>query len=228
MHYKMDDESPKPFSINDIFLLLLILSCVIIVHDFYSTLRYALQISICFFFSVWKIWSEKCKTKSSSSTTSADQLQTQKSCNNKHVGDKKVWRKMEMAKGKGKVPMHKLHNDSRNVDEEDEKLGIGEIKVMMEKLESLCDEEDGDEEMICELFEEEVRDEEVKEAFDVFDENNDGLLDAGEIKRSLCGLGFMDASEMECKRMIKAFDRNGDGLIDFKEFSQLMEQSFSN
>ncbi|KAH7529060.1 hypothetical protein FEM48_Zijuj05G0144100 [Ziziphus jujuba var. spinosa] len=227
MHYIMDDESPNPFSI-EIFLLLLIMCCAIIVHDFSSSLRYALQIFICFFLNVWKIWFVKSKTKSNGTTA---ELPTQKSCYNEHVGDKKLWRK-EIAKGKGKVPTRKLHNVRRNIDEEeekedeDEKLYMGEIKGMMERLESLYD-EDGVEE-ICELFEEEVRDEEVKEAFDVFDENNDGFIDAGEIKKALCTLGFMEASEMECQRMIKAFDKNGDGLIDFKEFVQLMNQSFSN
>ncbi|GFY82980.1 calcium-binding EF-hand family protein [Actinidia rufa] len=68
---------------------------------------------------------------------------------------------------------------------------------------------------------------EVKEAFDVFDENRDGFLDAREIQRVLYNLGFKDGLEIErCKRMIDAFDDNGDGRIDFKEFVKLMENMF--
>ena len=46
---------------------------------------------------------------------------------------------------------------------------------------------------ILSLFEEkEPGLDEVKEAFDVFDENRDGFLDAREIQRVLCTLGFKD------------------------------------
>ena len=81
---------------------------------------------------------------------------------------------------------------------------------------------------ILSLFEEkEPGLDEVKEAFDVFDENRDGFLDAREIQRVLYNLGFKDGLEIErCKRMIDAFDDNGDGRIDFKEFVKLMENMF--
>ncbi|GFY82981.1 calcium-binding EF-hand family protein [Actinidia rufa] len=81
---------------------------------------------------------------------------------------------------------------------------------------------------ILSLFEEkEPGLDEVKEAFDVFDENRDGFLDAREIHRVLYNLGLKDGLEIEkCKRMIDAFDDNGDGRIDFKEFVKLMENMF--
>ncbi|THG12939.1 hypothetical protein TEA_014562 [Camellia sinensis var. sinensis] len=69
--------------------------------------------------------------------------------------------------------------------------------------------------------------EEVKEAFDVFDENRDGFIDATELQRVLCVLGLNEVSELEdCKRMISGFDENGDGVIDFSEFVKFMEMCF--
>ncbi|XP_057948045.1 probable calcium-binding protein CML46 [Malania oleifera] len=81
---------------------------------------------------------------------------------------------------------------------------------------------------VSNLFEEEEpRLEEVEEAFRVFDENRDGFIDAGELQRLLCVLGFKEGSEIEgCNRMIRAYDENGDGRIDFNEFVKLMENSF--
>ncbi|KAI3794002.1 hypothetical protein L1987_36627 [Smallanthus sonchifolius] len=68
--------------------------------------------------------------------------------------------------------------------------------------------------------------EEVKEAFDVFDENRDGFIDAGELQRVFSVLGLKGRTEMEdCKKMIGAFDENADGRIDFNEFVKLMENT---
>ncbi|XP_039046930.1 probable calcium-binding protein CML45 [Hibiscus syriacus] len=55
------------------------------------------------------------------------------------------------------------------------------------------------------LFEEEEPSlTEVKEAFDVFDENKNGFIDAKELRNALFSLGFIkEASEDDCKRMIK-------------------------
>ncbi|GAB2287817.1 hypothetical protein Dimus_022175 [Dionaea muscipula] len=65
---------------------------------------------------------------------------------------------------------------------------------------------------------------EVREAFKVFDENRDGFIDAKELQRVLCELGFEEGLEMQrCSLMIKAFDQNGDGKIDLHEFLLLLE-----
>ena len=69
--------------------------------------------------------------------------------------------------------------------------------------------------------------EEVKQAFDVFDENKDGFIDARELQRVLYILGLKEARELEnCKKMIRNFDENQDGRIDFNEFVKIMENSF--
>ncbi|KZV34255.1 hypothetical protein F511_21740 [Dorcoceras hygrometricum] len=64
---------------------------------------------------------------------------------------------------------------------------------------------------------------EVREAFNIFDGNNDGFIDANELERVINSMGFMRFSKEEYQRMIMAFDYNGDGKIDFREFVKLME-----
>lgn len=78
------------------------------------------------------------------------------------------------------------------------------------------------------LFEEnEPSLDEVKKAFDVYDLNRDGYIDALELQTVLCALGLNDISQNEkCKQMISEFDENRDGKIDFREFVKLMENSF--
>ncbi|KAL8193484.1 hypothetical protein R6Q57_026619 [Mikania cordata] len=81
---------------------------------------------------------------------------------------------------------------------------------------------------IFKLFEEqEPRLDEVKEAFDVFDENKDGFIDAGELQRVISVLGLKARTDIEdCRKMIRAFDENADGRIDFNEFVKFMENGF--
>ncbi|XP_073152480.1 probable calcium-binding protein CML46 [Henckelia pumila] len=69
---------------------------------------------------------------------------------------------------------------------------------------------------------------EVKEAFDVFDKNNDGFIEAWELRKVLCDLGLEregSRSMEDCARMIGVFDENGDGRIDFDEFVKFMENA---
>ena len=67
---------------------------------------------------------------------------------------------------------------------------------------------------------------EVKQAFDLFDENSDGYIDQNELARVLKRLGLKEFSDTECRKMIKIYDRNGDGLIDFSEFCEIVKDSF--
>ncbi|XP_043707329.1 probable calcium-binding protein CML46 [Telopea speciosissima] len=122
----------------------------------------------------------------------------------------------------------------QNLEQRDDgKLCRGEVEKMMENLGIFVSKDDeklqerlGLEELSA-LFEEEPSIEEVKEAFDVFDENKDGFIDASELQRVICSLGFGVGSEVEdCRRMIKTFDMNGDEKIDFGEFVKFMENSF--
>lgn len=67
---------------------------------------------------------------------------------------------------------------------------------------------------------------EMKDAFGVFDENNDGFIDAVELQRVLCMLGLRERVDVDaCQRMIDMHDHNVDGRIDFHEFVEFMESS---
>ncbi|CAL9123121.1 unnamed protein product [Musa acuminata var. zebrina] len=118
--------------------------------------------------------------------------------------------------------------------DEDISLSSEDVEVVMDSVglrrnhegEHLKEETASDE--ISSLFEErEPSLEEVKDAFHVFDENNDGYIDAGELQRVLLKLGFTEGLELDaCMSMITIYDENHDGKIGFTEFVKLMEISF--
>ncbi|KAJ4869204.1 putative calcium-binding protein CML45 [Raphanus sativus] len=67
---------------------------------------------------------------------------------------------------------------------------------------------------------------EVKQAFDVFDENRDGFIDATELQRVLTILGFKEASHLEnCSAMIRSSNDNKEERIDFNGFVKFMENN---
>ncbi|GER45340.1 calcium-binding EF-hand family protein [Striga asiatica] len=112
------------------------------------------------------------------------------------------------------------------VQEEKCHVSRGDLSVVLTSLRLSCEDIPArlDVDGIFEMFEgKSVFSGEVKEAFDVFDENGDGFIDAGELGKVLCALGFGEGLDVErCRRMIGAFDENGDGMIDFGEFVKLM------
>ncbi|KAK1421079.1 hypothetical protein QVD17_23168 [Tagetes erecta] len=61
-------------------------------------------------------------------------------------------------------------------------------------------------------------------AFEVFDQNRDGLISDEELEEALSRLGLCDktAGNMNVKLMIKAYDANCDGYLDFHEFKKMM------
>ncbi|OHS94714.1 Calmodulin [Tritrichomonas foetus] len=62
--------------------------------------------------------------------------------------------------------------------------------------------------------------EELREAFRVFDRDNDGFITPQELRTLLISLG-LDSSAEVIRRMINEADRNRDGKIDFNEFRAL-------
>ena len=62
---------------------------------------------------------------------------------------------------------------------------------------------------------------EIKEAFDLFDTDGSGTIDAKELKVAMRALGFEPKKE-EIKKMIADIDKDGSGTIDFEEFLQMM------
>eukprot|EP00112_Aurelia_sp_Birch-Aquarium-sp1_P003817 Seg1430.9 transcript_id=Seg1430.9/GoldUCD/mRNA.D3Y31 product=Caltractin protein_id=Seg1430.9/GoldUCD/D3Y31 len=62
---------------------------------------------------------------------------------------------------------------------------------------------------------------EIREAFDLFDTDGSGTIDAKELKVAMRALGFEPKKE-EIKKMIADIDKDGSGSIDFNEFLQMM------
>lgn len=71
---------------------------------------------------------------------------------------------------------------------------------------------------------EETDEEDMKEAFRVFDEDGDGFISAAELQSVLCKLGIAEAKSMtRIKEMISSVDQNADGRVDFSEFKVMMQ-----
>jgi centrin-1 len=62
---------------------------------------------------------------------------------------------------------------------------------------------------------------EIKEAFDLFDTDGSGSIDAKELKVAMRALGFEPKKE-EIRKMISDADKDGSGTIDFPEFLEMM------
>ena len=62
---------------------------------------------------------------------------------------------------------------------------------------------------------------EIKEAFDLFDTDGSGTIDAKELKVAMRALGFEPKKE-DIKRMIAELDVEGNGVIEFGAFLDLM------
>ncbi|XP_027337882.1 probable calcium-binding protein CML23 [Abrus precatorius] len=70
-------------------------------------------------------------------------------------------------------------------------------------------------------------DDNLMDAFLVFDTDKNGLISAKDLQRVLLNLGCVDCSLRECKLMIKGFDKNGDGFVDFEEFRSMMQKGLA-
>ncbi|KAI6218200.1 Calmodulin [Aphelenchoides fujianensis] len=62
---------------------------------------------------------------------------------------------------------------------------------------------------------------ELREAFQVFDRDQDGYISASELRFVMRNLGE-NLSDEECNEMIKEADRDKDGRVDFAEFVSMM------
>lgn len=58
---------------------------------------------------------------------------------------------------------------------------------------------------------------EIKEAFDLFDTDNTGRIDAKELKVAMRALGFEPKRE-EIRKIIMEIDRAGEGTIEYQDF----------
>merc|ERR1712070_1059193 len=62
---------------------------------------------------------------------------------------------------------------------------------------------------------------EIREAFELFDIDGSGTIDAKELGTAMRALG-MDAKKEEIRKMIEDIDKDGSGTIDLDEFQTMM------
>ncbi|KAK6913554.1 EF-hand domain [Dillenia turbinata] len=62
---------------------------------------------------------------------------------------------------------------------------------------------------------------ELREAFDMYDRDKNGLISASELHAVLKTLGEK-CSLQDCRRMISNVDTDGDGNVNFEEFKKMM------
>ncbi|KAA8535150.1 hypothetical protein F0562_030153 [Nyssa sinensis] len=64
----------------------------------------------------------------------------------------------------------------------------------------------------------------LKEAFDVFDGDRDGLITVEELRLVLSSLGLKEGTKLEsCREMIEKVDMDGDGMVNFDEFKRMLK-----
>merc|ERR1712232_1150038 len=63
---------------------------------------------------------------------------------------------------------------------------------------------------------------EVKEAFDLFDTDGSGAIDAKELKVAMQALGF-EPTNQEISKLISDIDIDGNATVEFEEFLEMME-----
>ncbi|KAK8950385.1 putative calcium-binding protein CML27 [Platanthera guangdongensis] len=69
-----------------------------------------------------------------------------------------------------------------------------------------------------------VEDGDMREAFQVFDEDGDGYISAEELQAVMEKLGLVEGRSLDrVHRMIGSVDRNHDGQVDFFEFKSMMK-----
>ncbi|KAK4260076.1 hypothetical protein QN277_003243 [Acacia crassicarpa] len=62
---------------------------------------------------------------------------------------------------------------------------------------------------------------EIQEAFELFDTDGSGTIDAKELNVAMRALGF-EMTDEQIHQMIKDVDKDGSGSIDYKEFEHMM------
>ncbi|RRT54135.1 hypothetical protein B296_00024350 [Ensete ventricosum] len=74
------------------------------------------------------------------------------------------------------------------------------------------------------IMDERDEEEDMREAFNVFDRNGDGFITVEELRSVLASLGLKQGRTAEdCRKMINEVDVDGDGVVNFKEFKQMMK-----
>merc|ERR1712070_705269 len=67
---------------------------------------------------------------------------------------------------------------------------------------------------------------ELREAFDLFDTDGSGAVDAAELHTAMKALGFEPKKE-EIAKMVREMDKDGDATVDFEEFCVMMAEKMN-
>lgn len=126
--------------------------------------------------------------------------------------------------GDGRITKKELNDSLEN-------LGIfipdKELTQMVEKIDingDGCVDIDEFGELYQTIIEERDEEEDMKDAFKVFDQNGDGFISVDELRSVLTSLGLKQGRALEdCKKMIMKVDVDGDGMVNYKEFKQMMK-----
>nr|KYP58445.1 Calmodulin-like protein 7 [Cajanus cajan] len=126
--------------------------------------------------------------------------------------------------GDGRITKKELSDSLEN-------LGIfipdKELSLMIEKIDvngDGCVDIDEFGELYQTIMDERDEEEDMREAFNVFDQNGDGFITVDELRTVLSSLGLKQGRTVEdCKNMIMKVDVDGDGMVDFKEFKHMMK-----
>ena len=62
----------------------------------------------------------------------------------------------------------------------------------------------------------------IRKLFEKFDENSDGTIDSGELKRGLLSLNLADLPPSQVDRLVAEIDSDENGVIDLDEFDQIL------
>ncbi|KAF7265734.1 hypothetical protein GWI33_020817 [Rhynchophorus ferrugineus] len=101
--------------------------------------------------------------------------------------------------------------------DEDGTITMAELGVVMRSLGQRPTETELRDMMMSKKMKDADGEEELKEAFRVFDKNNDGLISNIELRHVMTSLGER-LSEEEVDDMIKEADLDGDGQVNYEEF----------
>lgn len=81
---------------------------------------------------------------------------------------------------------------------------------------------------VAEDVDEDTQNDDLWEAFKVFDEDGDGYISAKELQVVLGKLGLVEGNVLDnVERMIVSVDTNNDGLVDFNEFKEMMRNTIA-
>ncbi|WOL03878.1 putative calcium-binding protein CML45 [Canna indica] len=132
------------------------------------------------------------------------------------------------------VPVKRIILEKEQEEEQEGEVTCDDVEVVMQRLGMVGMGKKRSEygilmEGACELLEEKTASlEELKEAFYVFDRDEDGFISPAELWSVMRRLGLQLEKDMrleDCERMINAYDEDGDGKISFSEFKNLLENA---